>query len=362
GRSWLQGREDRPEWSHVWRALLTLIPDDASLQAQGRSWLQDREDRPEWAFVWQALLKIPLNDVDLRELLERGAKWCRNREDRVEYPYVEGELKTRAARYWRELPETERGALLRELIIQWTHDSTAIEGNTLSLGETRDVIEHGLTIRGKPLKDHQEVIGHKRAADLVFDWSGRDALGLEDLFALHRAVFTEVISDIMQPIGRWKVEPNFIDRAKTREGRTVNIELGEPSQVPVLMEFWLNGLNRWLGGVPNDVDLVLRAFVELHVSFVRVHPFFDGNGRMARLLSNLPLLKAGYPPLIVPERRREEYKLLHTEYDLAVGRVDSPEHLAPEHELLQEITGFCRDVWRPTLAMVAGRVFRYWMR
>ncbi|MGH8654621.1 MAG: hypothetical protein ACREYE_21720 [Gammaproteobacteria bacterium] len=100
-------------------------------------WLQGREDRPEWAFVWQGLLKILLNDVDLRELLELGAKWCRNREECVEYPYVEGELKTRAARYWRELPQTERGAFLQELIIQWTHDSTAIEGNTLSLGACR---------------------------------------------------------------------------------------------------------------------------------------------------------------------------------------------------------------------------------
>ncbi|MGH8654868.1 MAG: Fic family protein [Gammaproteobacteria bacterium] len=157
------------------------------------------------------------------------------------------------------------------------------------------------------------------------------------------------------------MEPNFINRAKTREGRTVNIALAEPSQVPVLMGSWLNSLNRWLGGLPSDVDLALKVFVELHVSFVRVHPFFDGNGRMARLLSNLPLLKAGFPPLIVPQQRREEYKLLHTEYDLAVGPVDSSEHLVPEHELLKEIRGFCREVWRPILDMVAGRVLRYWM-
>jgi len=83
---------------------------------------------------------------------------------------------------------------------------------------------------------------------------------------------------------------------------------------------------------------------------------------MARLLANLPSLKAGFPPLIVPEHRREEYKVLHTDYDLAVGRLESPAQLLPEHELLQEIRRFFRDAWQPTLDMVAARVFRYWMR
>ena len=361
GRAWLQGREDRPEWNYVWRELLALTPGDAALQAQGRAWLQGREDRTEWNDVWQALLKTPPDDAKLRELLELGAAWCRNREDRIEYPYVEREIKTRAARYWRELPQSERGALLQELIVQWTHDSTAIEGNTLSLGETKAVIEHGLTISGKPLKDHHEVIGHKRALDLVFTWSGRSALRFDDLFDLHRAVLMEAIFDIMQPIGAWKVEKNRV-RVKTRDGRIVYIEFADPAQVSTLMECWLNRLNHWLGDPPDDADSALSAFVDLHVGFVRVHPFFDGNGRMARLLANLPLLKAGFPPLIVPEQKREEYNVLHTEYDLAVGRVGSPPQLSPQHELLREIRRFCRDAWQPTLDMVAARVFRDWMR
>ena len=359
GRAWLQGREDRAEWAFGWQALLGLTPDDATLQAQGRAWLQGREDRPEWSHVWQALLKSAPNDATVRELLELGAAWCRNREDRIEYPYVEREIKRRAARYWRELPQPERGALLQELIVQWTHDSTAIEGNTLSLGETKAVIEHGLTISGKPLKDHHEVIGHKRALDLVFSWAERSALRFDDLFNLHRAVLTEAIFDIMQPIGAWKVEKNRV-RVKTRDGRIVYIEFADPAQVSTLMECWLDRLNHWLGDPPSDASSALNAFVELHVGFVRVHPFFDGNGRMARLLANLPLLKAGVPPLIVPEHQREEYKLLHREYDLAVGRVESPAQLLPEHELLQETQRFFRDAWQPTLDMVAARVFKDW--
>jgi len=361
GRAWLQGHVDRPQWSHLWRALLALTPGDAALQAQGHAWLQGREDQPKWSDVWQGLLKSPPDDAKLRELLELGAAWCRNREDRIEYSYVEREIKRWAARYWRELPQTERGALLQELIVQWTHDSTAIEGNTLTLGETKAVIEHGLTISGKPLKDHHEVIGHKRALDLVFTWSGRSALSFDDLFDLHRAVLMEAIFDIMQPIGAWKVEKNRVD-GKTRDGRIVDISFADPAQVSTLMECWLDRLNHWLGDPPEDANSALSAFVELHVGFVRVHPFFDGNGRMARLLANLTLLKAGFPPLIVPEHQREEYKLLHTEYDLAVGRVESPPQLFPEHELLREIRRFCRDAWQPTLDMVAARVFRHWMR
>ncbi|MBA2593654.1 MAG: Fic family protein [Gammaproteobacteria bacterium] len=361
GRAWLEGREDRPKWNDVWRALLALTPGDAALQAQGCAWLEGREDRPEWSHVWEALLKSPPNDAKLRELLELGAAWCRDREDRIEYPYVEREIKRRAARYWRHLPQSERGTLLQELIVQWTHDSTAIEGNTLTLGETKAVIEHGLTIRGKPLKDHHEVIGHKRALELVYSWSERSALRFDDLFDLHRAVLMEAIFDIMQPIGAWKVEKNRV-AGKTRDGRIVDIEFADPAQVSTLMEGWLHRLNHWLCDPPDDASAALDAFVELHVGFVRVHPFFDGNGRMARLLANLPLLMAGFPPLIVPEQKREEYKLLHREYDLAVGRVESPPQLSPEHELLREIRRFCRDAWQPTLDMVAARVFRYWMR
>ena len=117
---------------------------------------------------------------------------------------------------------------MQELIVQWTHDSTAIEGNTLTLGETKAVIEHGLTISGKPLKDHREVIGHKRALDLVFTWSGRRALSFDDLFDLHRAVLKEANFDIMQPIGACKVEKNRV-RVKTRDGRIAYIEFADPA-------------------------------------------------------------------------------------------------------------------------------------
>ena len=91
----------------------------------------------------------------------------------------------------------------------WTHTSTAIEGNTLTLGETAFVLEEGLTIAGKPLKDHQEVVGHAQAIELVYACleQGRK-FAKADLFALHKAVQTEIVVDFYKPVGAWKKEPN----------------------------------------------------------------------------------------------------------------------------------------------------------
>ncbi|GAB6044267.1 hypothetical protein [Endothiovibrio diazotrophicus] len=102
--------------------------------------------------------------------------------------------------------------LKREVIAQlrdlWTHTSTAIEGNTLTLGETAFVLAEGLTVAGKPLKDHQEVVGHARAIDLLYRLPDEPRpVTEEDLFRLHKAVQTDIELDIDKPIGAWKVEP-----------------------------------------------------------------------------------------------------------------------------------------------------------
>ncbi len=102
-----------------------------------------------------------------------------------------------------------RKALLIQLRNLWTHTSTAIEGNTLTLGETAFVLEEGLTISGKPLKDHEEVVGHARAIDLVYELIQNDTVFREkELFSLHKAVQTQIVVDVYKPIGGWKKEPN----------------------------------------------------------------------------------------------------------------------------------------------------------
>ena len=91
--------------------------------------------------------------------------------------------------FLQDLDNDIREALLAQLRNLWTHTSTAIEGNTLTLGETAFVLEEGLTISGKPLKDHKEVVGHARAIVLIYDLIRRESdLTEKDLFDLHNAV------------------------------------------------------------------------------------------------------------------------------------------------------------------------------
>jgi len=208
-------------------------------------------------------------------------------------------------------------SLLKAIRNLWTHTSTAIEGNTLSLGETAFVLEEGLTVSGKPLKDHQEVVGHARALDFLLAIARTDRPVVEgDVFDLHRTVQTAVVLDVQCPVGTWKNSPNGT-QAVDADGRIRFIEYAPPSDVPVLMDAWLADLNRALA--TRSIQNAAVLYADLHQAFVRVHPFCDGNGRMARLLANLPLLRAGLPPIVIPRERRAEYIRLLASYDIAVG-------------------------------------------
>lgn len=243
-----------------------------------------------------------------------------------------------------------RTALLAQLCNLWTHTSTALEGNTLTLGETAFVIAEGLTVSGKPLKHHQEVVGHARAVDLLYAMLARPDITAEDLFALHRAVQTEVVMDILHPVGAWKREPNGT-HAVTPEGKQHFIDYAMPGDVPALMAEWLALLND--NPAPQSEAAALAAYAGLHVAFVRVHPFFDGNGRMARLLANLPVLRAGLPPIVIPNEQRREYLTLLAGYELATGQAKAGAPLLPKPGLLEAFTGFCRQCRQASHELVA---------
>ena len=180
-----------------------------------------------------------------------------------------------------------RDALLAQLRNLWTHTSTAIEGNTLTLGETAFVLEEGLTISGKPLKDHEEVVGHAGAIELVYDLiRKKSGLTEKDLFDLHKAIQTERIIDIYKPVGAWKVEPNSTVIV-SGDIQTI-FEYALPKDVPELMQSWLAMFQKTCKENTANKEAALSAYVYLHVSFVRIHPFWDGNGRMARLIANFP--------------------------------------------------------------------------
>jgi Fic family protein len=175
--------------------------------------------------------------------------------------------------------------------LELTYTSNAIEGNTLSAAETTLVIEQGITVGGKPLKDHLEAIDHFDALRYVRALA-REAvpLGESDIRNLHRLVMQRSNPDIA---GSYADQGRFV---LTDHGRHA---FPSPAEVPALM----GDLARWLGAAPATPETALTA----HRSLVDIHPFNDGNGRTARLLMNLVLLRGGYPPVAVRPEDRPAY-------------------------------------------------------
>ncbi len=206
-----------------------------------------------------------------------------------------------------------REVFLEKLRVRWTHTSTALEGNTLNEGETFGVLRYGLTVSGKPLAHHNEVLGHSRALDLLYARleEGRPLVEA-DLHALHTAVQTSVEIDYLKPIGAWKCEPN--STLAKRGGKTY----ARPEHVPALMKRWLEGFETRR----RDSSVsALEACLWSHATFVRIHPYADGNGRLARLLSNLPALEKGCLPILIPNERRLDYIEALASWQLASGPV-----------------------------------------
>ncbi len=242
-------------------------------------------------------------------------------------------------------------ALLIQLRNLWTHTSTAIEGNTLTLGETAFVLEEGLTISGKPLKDHEEVVGHAKAIDLVYDFVRRESgLTEKDLFDLHKAVQTERVVAVYKPVVSWKVEPN--STVVVSGDIQVIFEYAPPDDVPELMQSWFSLFQDTSKEKALNREEALTAYVWLHISFVRIHPFWDGNGRMARLIANVPVIRAGFPPIIIPKERRQEYIEALSEYHLAVGTVTAGSELSPEVDKLDRFKQFCAESWSESIKLV----------
>jgi Fic family protein len=176
--------------------------------------------------------------------------------------------------------------------IDITFSSNAIEGNTLTAGETALVLEKGITVSGKPLKDHLEAIDHARALDWVLEIASAPETPVTeaDIRNLHRLVLAKSSPDIA---GCYADRPRYVN---TDAGIH---EFPAPLDIPALMQ----AFSSWLG---QEKDSPRTAF-DAHLRLVGIHPFNDGNGRTARLLMNLVLARAGYPPLAIRPEDRPSY-------------------------------------------------------
>jgi Fic family protein len=175
--------------------------------------------------------------------------------------------------------------------IELTYTSNAIEGNTLSAVETTLVIEQGITVAGKPLKDHLEALDHFDAIRYVRDLARQEAPVTEsDVRNLHRLVTQRSAPEIA---GRYADLPRYV---RTETGRH---SFPSPAEIPALM----GDFAAWLAAAANTPETAFEA----HRRLVDIHPFNDGNGRTARLLMNLVLIRGGYVPIAVRPEDRLEY-------------------------------------------------------
>ena len=253
--------------------------------------------------------------------------------------------------FLRGLDDDLKRELLGQIRDLWTHTSTAPEGNTLTLGDTHFILQEGLTISGKSLDDHQEVIGHARAIDLLYQCLN-EPLTESIVFELHLAVQTQQVTGIDKPNGAWKVEPNGTHMVAA-DGRQAFIEYAAPSSVPALMAEIIDFTN---AVCVDDVSAATahEYYSKIHMGIAHVHPFWDGNGRIARLLANIPLLKAGLPPLTIPDHKRRAYIQVLADYQVTIGQLDETTCVWPDESLLSDFSHFCKLCFSAIRDLVAG--------
>ena len=189
--------------------------------------------------------------------------------------------------------EVER--LNEEFIVEYTYNSNAIEGNTLTLRET-DLVLRGLTIDRKPLKDHMEAVGHKEAFDYVRELVAKNIPISERVI---KEIHYLVLADKKDDRGVYRRVPVRIMGA---QHEPVQPYLIEPKMEQLLRDF------------SESTEHIVTKLARFHIEFEGIHPFIDGNGRTGRLIVNLELMKAGFPPIDIKFTDRIKYYDAFDEY------------------------------------------------
>ena len=201
------------------------------------------------------------------------------------------ELKKARLNKLRPIASVALDKLRESMMMEWTYHSNAIEGNTITLQETRVILSDGITIGGKTLREHFETLNHHEA--------------IAALESMVQKKYTMTASDIMHIHGLvlQRIEKEFAGRYRNAGVRITGANFTPPNALKVddLMEELLDWINE-----KNDVPLIVKAMM-FHHRMVWIHPFFDGNGTTVRLMFNLLLMNAGYPPAIILQQDRKKY-------------------------------------------------------
>lgn len=192
---------------------------------------------------------------------------------------------------YRPLNEHETKELREYFRIGFTYSSNALEGNSLTETETKVILEDGLTIGGKTLKEHFEAVGHSQAYDYLNSLVQKKIITEQNILQLHKLFYYRIDSD---NAGVYRNVQVFISGTEYVPPA--------PDKVPPLMQEFVKNMPE-IEKQYHPVEYAARV----HKTFVEIHPFIDGNGRIARLLMNLALMHHGYPITIIPPILRSDY-------------------------------------------------------
>lgn len=190
------------------------------------------------------------------------------------------------------------GSMLKQIKdyyrIGLTYSSNALEGNSLTETETKVLLEDGLTVGGKPIRDYYEASGHAQAYDYIYAIAKDEPISEKHIRTIHRLFYTQIGPE---KAGVYRQEKVIITGSK--------YPVPSPDKLPSLM----SGFIAWLAQNENQLHPI-EFSARAHKEFVFIHPFIDGNGRVARLLMNLCLIRAGYTIAIISPVLRGEYIMM----------------------------------------------------
>lgn len=204
--------------------------------------------------------------------------------------FKEIDKKKRLIEEKRPLPAETVKSIRKHLFLEWTYNSNGIEGNTLTLNETKVVLEDGITIGGKSLREHLEVINHREAIGYIEEIINENLTEWQ-IKNIHKLILDKIDT---KNAGVYRNKEVIISGASHRP--PTNLEV--PAYMKDLLEWYYN--------TGQKIHPVERGAI-LHTKFVCIHPFIDGNGRTARLLLNLELMRDGYPIVIIKKEDRNIY-------------------------------------------------------
>ena len=240
---------------------------------------------------------------------------------------IEGKLKK--LNRLRPLPSPAVKKLQEQFQIEMTYNSNAIEGNSLTLKETFLVINEGMTIKGKPLKDHLEAKNHQEALEYLYDLiekGKKQTISEQFIRNLHQLVMQETDKEWA---GRYRNSNVIIVGADHKPPEAIDV----PDEMRKLIN--------WLREKRKKIPLVELAAL-VHHKLVYIHPFFDGNGRTARLIMNLFLMQQGYPLAMVLKNDRKKYYRFLSQADKG--------NLAPFVNFIGQMVERSLDIYLKTLS------------